>query len=211
MDMSRQRSNQQASGTRISRIIGTAGTRLLAGATVLATAAGVVLLGAPLSAQADDHHDHARFSWDQRVVTVKSTVPSAWGVNTAVRRWNERRVSGQPRLVVRNHISNPDIRIRTVHAPAQWWTGLSSGSADGATLTTMTIKLNTATIGKPELKYDGSFRAAKYWTTSHELGHALGLEHRQNVTRSVMSYSNPWWQTEGRPSGYDFRQLGRLY
>jgi len=209
--MSTHRSNRHSSRTSTSRLFGTAGARLLAGAAVMATAAGVILLGAPISAQAGDQHDHARFSWDQRVVTVKSKVPSAWGVDTAVRRWNDRRVNGQPRLVVRNHTANPDIRIRTVHAPDQWWTGLSSGNADGETLTGMTISLNTASIDAPELNYQGSFRAAKHWTTSHELGHSLGLEHRQNVTRSVMSYSNPWWKTEGKPSGYDFRQLRKLY
>ena len=208
--MSRQ-ANHRQSRSRTTRAVGAVGTRLLSGAAVLATAAGVVLLGPPLSAQAGDHHDHATYSWDQRVVTVKSNVPSAWGVDAAVRRWNEHRVSGQPRLVVRNHTSNPDIRVRAVHAPAHWWTGYTSGDADGATLTAMTIRLNTASIDDPDLEYQGSFRAAKYWTTSHEMGHALGLEHRHSVTRSVMSYSNPWWKTEGRPSGYDFRQLGRLY
>jgi predicted Zn-dependent protease len=177
----------------------------------LGVAAGLGLLPAG-AAQADGSGgSHVQYRWDQPVVTVASTVSSAWGVAAAVREWNAHRVEGQPRLVLRNSAPNPDVTIGPVSRPGQWWTGLTSGTSDGDIISSIRIDLNTASIRQSRFRYDGNLDAAKHWTTSHELGHALGLEHHQSVTRSVMSYDNPWWKTEGRPSGYDFRQLDQLY
>jgi predicted Zn-dependent protease len=176
----------------------------------LAAVAGLALVPVS-SAQAHAGADSTGYAWDQPVVTVRSTVPEAWGVRTAVRRWNAERVQGQPRLVLRADAVNPDVVIRTVNRPGQWWTGLTTGNGTDGTITDIAISLNTASISESRYRYRGSRDAAKHWTTSHELGHALGLEHSQSVKRSVMSYSNPWWRTEGRPSAYDFRQLGRIY
>jgi predicted Zn-dependent protease len=180
---------------------------------VVAFAAAAALALLPVTAaQADDQHDIAgQYTWEQRVVTVSSTVSSTWGVRSAVHGWNAHRVAGQPRLVVRNHAAHPDLVIKTVSRPGQWWTGYTTGTSDASTITSITISLNTASISQSRYQYDGSLDAAKQWTTSHELGHALGLEHSQSVKRSVMSYSNPWWKTSGQPSGYDFRRLNQLY
>lgn len=152
-----------------------------------------------------------RYSWDQAVVVVTSTASSTWGVGRAVRGWNAHRVLGQPRLVLRDDAVHPDVVVKAVRAPRHWWTGLATGSQMAGTLTGFEISLNKAAITKPMYRYGGSFAAAKRWTTSHELGHALGLEHSQHRTHSVMSYDNAWWRTEGRPGRYDFRQLSLLY
>jgi predicted Zn-dependent protease len=186
---------------------GTRSARALA-MVALVLATGLALLPAS-AAHADG--GAAPYRWDQPVVTVASTVSSTWGVAAAVRGWNAHRVPGQPRLVVRNDAANPDVTIRPVRRPGQWWTGLTSGTSADGTITSIQIDLNTASIQRSRFRYDGNRLAAKRWTTSHELGHALGLEHHQSVTRSVMSYDNPWWKTQGRPSGYDFRQLDLLY
>jgi predicted Zn-dependent protease len=192
------------------RTHGTTFTRALV-VVAFAAAATLALLPAG-AAQAADQHDHAgQYRWDQRVVTVTSTVSSTWGVRSAVHGWNAHRVAGQPRLVLRNYAAHPDLVIGTVNRPGQWWTGYTTGTSDDNTITSISISLNTASITQSRYQYDGSLDAAKQWTTSHELGHALGLEHRQSVRRSVMSYSNPWWKTSGQPSGYDFRALNQLY
>ena len=170
-----------------------------------------VVFGAAGASAAPTQPADTTFSWDQPVVTVNSKVADSWGVAKAVEQWNARRVSGQPLLVIRNGSTDPDILIHAVRA-AHWWTGLTTGTADeSGTITHITISLNLSTIGKAKYIYDGTSVAAREWTTSHELGHALGLEHSQSITRSVMSYANPWWRTDGLPSGYDFRQLALLY
>jgi predicted Zn-dependent protease len=184
-------------------------------ATVAFSVGGVVLLAPGAQASQASHDSHVEqtqtYAWDQPVVTVKSTVSRSWGVARAVRQWNAYAVPGQPRLVIRNNATSPDVVIHAVHSH-HWWTGLTSGSADSdGTITHITIGLNLDTIVKNKYRFHGSLDAAKDWTTGHELGHALGLEHHQDVKRSVMSYANPWWRTQGVPSRYDFRQLALIY
>ncbi len=184
--------------------------RMLA-AVALVVAAGAALLPAGAAHADGEHAAHAEYRWDQPVVTVSSSVSSAWGVAVAVRRWNAHRVPGLPRLALGGPAADADVASGAVRWPRQWGTGLTSGSAVDGTITSIRIDLNTASIRQSRFRYDGSLDAAKHWTTSHELGHALGLEHHQSVTQSVMSYDNPWWKTDGRPSRYDFRRLDQLY
>ena len=181
---------------------------LLVSAAVAATVVGLAI-AVPTSAHAED--SHVQYTWDQDVVTVRSTVPGAWGVRAAVRGWNVQRADGQPKLVVDNEVADPDVVIATVQEPGEWWTGLAEGTVEDGSLATFDISLNVARINHPEYRYEGSLQAAKYWTTSHELGHALGLEHAQDVKQSVMSYANPWWKTDGRPAKFDFGSLADIY
>jgi len=182
-------------------------------AVAAAVLAGMIAM-LPGSAQADHEArgPATQNTWHQRVVTVKSSVVTAWGVNKAVRQWNDRRVDGQPILVTRNNIDHPDIVIRGVFN-RDGWTGLTEFEVDESnhSFEHITVSLNMKTVHQPAYEYDGSFDAVMQETTSHELGHALGLPHFQNVTRSVMSYNTPWWHTHGLPSAFDFARLARLY
>lgn len=195
---------------RLSASLMTATGALVATATLSAIA--TVALAAPAQADTDTGSlkHSVDYTWDQPVVEVASAVPASWGVDQAVRQWNAHRVAGQPRLAVTTDATQADVVIHTVSAPQHWWTGMTTGSADGSTITHIDIALNRASIHQSKYRFAGDLDTAKAWTTSHELGHALGLDHT-HVTSSVMSYQNPWRTTGGMPGTYDFRQLAVLY
>ena len=156
-----------------------------------------------------------QLSWDQRVVVVRSTVPAVWGVRGVIRWWNTDRAQGQPRMVLRNNAQHADIVVRTMskpHADYSGYAAICGCSGDTPRLITHAdVYLNTPVVHRKEMLWNGSWKAFSHYITAHEIGHALGLHHYLNVERSVMSYTNPWWETGGRPIAFDHGMLANIY
>jgi hypothetical protein len=154
--------------------------------------------------------DEPQRSWSSSVETicVASRVGPEWGVKAAVRQWN--RVPGGPTFVLEadcpDHEGAVTVRYRS---SADRFTGWTEWFWDGSGhLVHADITLNPQRIRA----FDRADRPCmRRHTTSHELGHALGLRHYPRTNSgSVMSYLG-WRQRCGRPSAHDRSDFRALY
>lgn len=166
----------------------------------------VFALAATLLQPASAVAESPRPRWEANAVCVASHVPQRWGVRAAVKRWN--RVPNAPDLWLARSCPADGIHVRF---------GVEPGAVGGATRTyqrgPMALRQAHVTLDREQVAaFPRGLRSClRRWLTSHELGHALGLDHHPNThAGSVMSYQQ-WWRTCGRPTAFDRGELVDLY
>jgi hypothetical protein len=174
----------------------------------LATVTTAMLCSGP--APAAPRGDEAVHTWSSAVtsVCVESHVDKAWAVKSAVRQWN--RLPGGPSFHL--EASCPDyegtVTVR-YQSSADRFTGWTDWYwDDSGHLVHADITLNPQRIAA----FAGGDRSCmRKHTTSHELGHALGLRHYPHAhSGAVMSYQG-WKKRCGRLDAHDRSDFAELY
>jgi hypothetical protein len=182
------------------------GTTWPARAATSLAALAVALLGvaapAPARAAAPSH------TWSVPTVCVESHVDASWGVRTALRTWNA--LDGGPTLVLRDSCAGEEdvvtVRYRNAH---DRYTGWTRWYWDGTgSLVHADVTVNPQRV-EAFAKQDRACQ--RQHTTTHELGHALGLRHYlHSHAGSVMSYLG-WERLCGGLSADDRAAYAQLY
>ncbi len=172
----------------------------------------LVSLGGPTTgSRADGGHGPEQVRpWSSSITTVcvESRVGREWDVKGAIRRWN--RLEGGPTLVLQ--ASCPDyegsvtVRYRGADNEFTGWTDWY-WNADGD-IVHAEVTVNPRRLTAFARKDLGCVRR---YTTGHELGHALGLEHYPHAhAGAVMSYLG-WRGSCGRLNDHDRADFSALY
>jgi hypothetical protein len=175
---------------------------------VLAAIVPVLAYGGP--ALAVPAPDEPVRTWSAGVTTicVESHVDKSWDVKGAVARWN--RVPGGPTFVLEASCPEYDgtVTIRVKRA-ADRFTGWTDWYwDDSGHLVHADITVNPQRITAFQR---GDQSCMRRHTTTHELGHALGLRHYpRSHSGSVMSYLG-WRRGCGRLSAHDRSDYRKLY
>lgn len=124
-----------------------------------------------------------------------------WGVRHAVREWNS--VPVGPRLVLRERCGTGRNRVRidAMRIPGKG-TGVAHREEDGS----YHVILNTGSLWQ----YPTDRWCVKGHTSTHELGHVLGLPHFPSRGDTVMGYAN-WWEHCGDLRPADRRMKRRQF
>jgi hypothetical protein len=179
----------------------------LAALAALAVVAAVLAVGSPVPAASAA--DPAR-TWSTSVTTVcvESHVGKSWDVKGAVAQWN--RIAGGPTFVLKAHCRDYDdtVTVRLKGSPDRF-TGWTDWYWDETGhLVHADITLNPQRIAAFDRRDQACMREH---TTSHELGHALGLRHYpRSHAGAVMSYLG-WRERCGRLAAHDRADFRELY
>ncbi|MBJ7356153.1 matrixin family metalloprotease [Nocardioides sp.] len=162
------------------------------------------------SSLAGPTHKEPLRSWSTHVETicVESHVGAEWGVKRAVRQWN--RVPGGPTFVIAASCSDhEDVVTVRYRGSGDRFTGWTEWFwDDSGHLVHADITVNPQRIRAFDRRDQSCMRKH---TTSHELGHALGLRHYPRThSGAVMSYLG-WRERCGRLSAHDRSDFRELY
>jgi hypothetical protein len=175
---------------------------------VVAVVMALVVLGglgpvAPAQAAASTAH-----VWATSTVCVESHVGAEWDVRGAVRRWN--RLDGGPTFVLEHSCADyaGSVTVRYLSSESRY-TGWSKWYWDASghiVHADVTVNPRRIIAFAPQQR-----SCQRKHTTTHELGHALGLRHYPHThAGSVMSYLG-WQRRCGGLSAHDGADYHELY
>ena len=175
---------------------------------VLAAVLGSLALATPSQAAPGHHEPERTWSATTTTICVESHVSKDWDVKGAVRRWN--RLDGAPTFVLADRCADYDgsvvVRYKQDSTIYTGWTTWFWN--DDAQIVHADVTLNPQRL---KAYARGDYGCLRSWTTTHELGHTLGLRHYpRSHAGSVMSYRG-WERSCGRLSAHDAADYHHLY
>jgi hypothetical protein len=190
------------------------GLRRFAAKAALVILSVLLLAGPAFSALADDFPPNSKYHWGTKripfTLRVGDNVDSGWDkyLKRGAKRWSQ---SGVVKMRVTKGGVNPNtcaatrgqVEVCSADYGPKGWLGVTKIAFSGKHITQATVQLN-----------DYYFRQSKYnnrkirqHTMCHELGHALGLPHPKNNSKSCMNDDTDRLAETTKPLQSDFDRL----
>lgn len=174
----------------------------------------LLVAGPSLSALADDFGANSKYHWGTRripfTLRVGDNVESSWDkfLKRGAKRWS---ASGVVKMRITNSRADPEkcaaikgqVEVCSADYGRTGWLGLTVIAYSGKHITQATVQLNDFYFREPQ--YNNS--KVRMHTICHELGHAVGLPHPNNNSKSCMNDDTNKLTQTLKPLRSDFARL----
>lgn len=197
------------------------GFRRFAANAALLVIVALAIVGPALSALADEGGAFGKVHWGRKrtpfTLQVGSNVSSDWEryLNRYAKKWSKSRVVNY-RVVDGNtkpkkcRPSNGMVEVCSAKYGTTGWIGITQlRFISGEHIVWATVKMNETYFRQKNGLYNT--RNARLHTMCHELGHALGLAHPADESRSCVNDSLELLESTLAPSTQDFNNLDKMY